>query len=142
MSIKFWKCLRFWKYRCFKKVTVIISTQPLKSVLLLQFALHFYIYIYFWLFHFFGWPLKNTQEKIFPNFFSKIATESGLLSHKISLWYFSNLQVLHLKKIKKKHFSGRTVEFHFVLNIAKKPFGLINFLIEWSWKPKTVSFYV
>ena len=56
-----------------------------------------------------GWLWKKTyktQENIFPNFFSRIATESGLLGPKIALWYFSNSQILHVKK--ETVFSGQT----------------------------------
>ena len=43
-----------------------------------------------------------------------------------------------------RYFSDRLFEFYFVLKIAKKNRASkkVDCLIEWSWKPKTVSFYV
>ena len=65
----------------------------------------------FWPTMHFSWlALKKktykTRENIIPNFFSRIATESGLLGPKIALWYFSHSQILHVKK--ETVFSGQT----------------------------------
>ena len=61
--------------------------------------------------HFFDW-LKKT-----PSFFSKIATESGLLG--CPLIHFKHKKFfIKKKRIKGRGFSGRPIEFHFVLNIA------------------------
>ena len=55
----------------------------------------------------------KTQKNIFPNFFSKIATELGLLGPKIALWKFSNLQILYFnKKVKEEDFLA-----HLPLNV-------------------------
>ena len=72
---------------------VTISIYFLKPVLFLQFAFHFHLVwgnlSYFdqkstfsgWLF----FKTYKTQQNIFPNFFSKIATESELIGPQITL---------------------------------------------------------
>ena len=80
-------------------------------------------FILFWSkLHFFGWLLKKpiqTQENVRPNFFSKAATELGLLGPKIALRYILTLKILHFWKKRLKGIFSQTVKLHFALNIAK-----------------------
>ena len=78
----------------FNNSIVTISTYFLKEVLRLQFTLHFYLFfgkIYPILINYpllclsFAKKTYKTMGNIFPNFFSKIATESGLLGPRVSL---------------------------------------------------------
>ena len=74
-------------------------------------------FILFWsklLFFFFEKPIQ-TQENVFPNFFSKVARESELLGSKIALWCSSNVNILQFKKKKSNEGNFLANKLNFIL---------------------------
>ena len=93
---------------CLDKCIVTISIYFLKPVLL-QFSL--LNFSYFYQNPLFGW-LKKDSVKCLSKFPSKD-------SYRIRTARSQNCPLILFKKIKETRFSGRLLEFHFVLNIAK-----------------------
>ena len=84
------------------------------------------------------------QENVLPNFFSGVATESGLLGPKIALWYFSNLKILHSSSfnVKEEDFLADLSNFILLQNLRYQNF-LAEVIFQWNeFKNQTLQTFI